>query len=32
VKSAPHSTPVRRVDEVKAARNLKVTWTPEEEA
>ena len=30
VKSAPHNTPVRRVDEVKAARNLKVTWTPEE--
>jgi glycine dehydrogenase subunit 2 len=32
VKSAPHNTPVRRVDEVKAARNLKVTWTPDEEA
>jgi glycine dehydrogenase subunit 2 len=32
VKTAPHSTPVRRVDEVKAARNLKVTWTPDEEA
>ena len=31
VKSAPHDTPVRRVDEVRAARNLKVTWTPEEE-
>jgi glycine dehydrogenase subunit 2 len=32
VKTAPHSTPVRRVDEVQAARNLKVTWTPNEEA
>jgi glycine dehydrogenase subunit 2 len=31
VKSAPHDTPVGRVDEVRAARNLKVTWTPEEE-
>jgi len=30
VKSAPHDTPVGRVDEVRAARNLKVTWTPEE--
>jgi len=32
VKTAPHSTPVRRVDEVRAARNLKITWTPEKEA
>ena len=31
VTSAPHDTPVGRVDEVRAARNLKVTWTPEEE-
>ena len=31
VRSAPHETPVRRVDEVRAARNLKVRWTPEEE-
>jgi glycine dehydrogenase subunit 2 len=31
VKTAPHDTPVGRVDEVKAARNLKVTWTPEDE-
>jgi glycine dehydrogenase subunit 2 len=31
VKSAPHETPVSRVDEVRAARNLKVTWTPEED-
>ena len=30
VKSAPHDTPVKRVDEVRAARNLKVRWTPEE--
>jgi glycine dehydrogenase subunit 2 len=30
VKTAPHDTPVGRVDEVRAARNLKVTWTPEE--
>jgi glycine dehydrogenase subunit 2 len=32
VKSAPHDTPVRRVDEVRAARNLKVRWTPEDAA
>ena len=31
VKTAPHETPVRRVDEVRAARNLKVRWQPEEE-
>jgi glycine dehydrogenase subunit 2 len=30
VRTAPHDTPVRRVDEVRAARNLKVTWTPDE--
>jgi glycine dehydrogenase subunit 2 len=30
VRSAPHETPVRRVDEVRAARNLKVRWTPED--
>ncbi len=30
VKSAPHDTPVKRVDEVRAARNLKVRWVPEE--
>ncbi len=29
VKSAPHDTPVKRVDEVRAARNLKVRWLPE---
>ncbi len=28
VTSAPHDTPVRRVDEVRAARNLTVRWTP----
>jgi glycine dehydrogenase subunit 2 len=31
VKTAPHDTPVGRVDEVRAARNLKVCWTPEKE-
>jgi len=30
VKSAPHDTPVRRVDEVRAARALKVRWRPED--
>jgi glycine dehydrogenase subunit 2 len=30
VRSAPHDTPVSRVDEVRAARQLKVRWTPEE--
>lgn len=29
VRTSPHETPVRRVDEVRAARNLKVRWTPE---
>jgi len=29
VRSAPHETPVSRVDEVRAARMLKVRWTPE---
>ncbi len=28
VKTAPHDTPVRRVDEVRAARQLKVRWRP----
>ena len=31
VRSAPHDTPIGRVDEVRAARNLKITWTPDEE-
>ena len=30
VRSAPHETPVSRVDEVRAARKLKVRWTPDE--
>ncbi len=30
VRSAPHDTPVSRVDEVRAARMLKVRWTPKE--
>lgn len=28
VKNAPHTTPVKRVDEAKAARELNVKWTP----
>jgi glycine dehydrogenase subunit 2 len=32
VKTAPHSTPVRRVDEVRAARTLKVRWQREPES
>jgi glycine dehydrogenase subunit 2 len=28
VKSAPHTTPVKRVDEVAAAKNLVLTWKP----
>jgi glycine dehydrogenase subunit 2 len=31
VKTAPHDTPVGRVDEVRAARDLKVRWAPEGE-
>jgi glycine dehydrogenase subunit 2 len=31
VRSAPHSTPVGRVDEVRAARTLEVRWRPEAE-
>jgi len=30
VRTAPHDTPVGRVDEVRAARKLKVRWTPDE--
>ena len=26
LKSAPHNTPVRRIDEAKAARNLILKW------
>jgi glycine dehydrogenase subunit 2 len=29
VRAAPHDTPVSRVDEVRAARILRVRWTPE---
>ncbi|MGB5210103.1 MAG: aminomethyl-transferring glycine dehydrogenase subunit GcvPB [Gammaproteobacteria bacterium] len=29
LKSAPHTTPVRRLDDVRAARKLDVVWTPE---
>ncbi|MFH1826267.1 MAG: aminomethyl-transferring glycine dehydrogenase subunit GcvPB [bacterium] len=28
VKNAPHTTPVKRIDEAKAARDLKLRWTP----
>ena len=30
VTSAPHDMPVRRLDEVRAAKDLRVRWTPEE--
>ncbi len=29
VKGAPYTTPVRRLDDVKAARELDLTWTPQ---
>ena len=28
VRSAPHTMPVRRLDDVRAARHLDLTWTP----
>jgi glycine dehydrogenase subunit 2 len=28
VKTAPHSTPMRRLDEVGAARNPRLRWNP----
>ena len=28
VKGAPYTTPVRRLDDVKAARELDLTWKP----
>jgi glycine dehydrogenase subunit 2 len=31
VKTAPHTTPVTRLDEALAAKNLDVCWKPEEE-
>jgi glycine dehydrogenase subunit 2 len=32
VKGAPHSLPVRRLDDVRAAKQLDLTWTPQEGA
>jgi glycine cleavage system P protein (glycine dehydrogenase) subunit 2 len=32
VLNAPHTTPVRRVDEVAAARNLVLRWKPDSSA
>jgi glycine dehydrogenase subunit 2 len=32
VRTAPHTTPVSRPDEVKAARQLVLRWTPEADA
>ena len=32
VKGAPHSTPVRRLDDVKAARELNLSWKPHQAA
>ena len=29
VRGAPYSLPVRRLDEVKAARELNLTWQPD---
>jgi glycine dehydrogenase subunit 2 len=31
VKTAPHTTPVSRVDEVRAARQLDLRWLPDAE-
>ena len=31
VKGAPYKTPVRRLDEVRAARQLDLVWRPETE-
>ncbi len=31
VQQAPHTTPVRRLDDVKAARELNLTWQPQDE-
>ena len=30
LKTAPHRTPVARLDEVKAAQDLKIRWRPKE--
>jgi glycine dehydrogenase subunit 2 len=32
LKSAPHTTPVRRLDDVRAARQLDVAWSPDTDA
>ena len=32
VKAAPYTTVVRRLDDVRAARQLDLTWTPEADA
>jgi len=32
LKSAPHTTPVRRLDDVRAARHLDVAWAPDTDA
>ncbi|MCF6283242.1 MAG: hypothetical protein L3J28_13750, partial [Candidatus Polarisedimenticolaceae bacterium] len=32
VKSAPHTLPVKRLDDVRAARELDLRWRPEEQA
>ena len=32
LKSAPHTTPVRRLDDVRAARHLDVAWSPDTDA
>ena len=32
VKTAPHTTPIRRPDEAAAARHLRLRWTPEDDA
>jgi glycine dehydrogenase subunit 2 len=29
VRTAPHSTPVRRLDDVRAARDLNLVWRPD---
>jgi glycine dehydrogenase subunit 2 len=32
VKQAPHSLPLRRLDDVRAARQLDVAWKPADQA
>jgi glycine dehydrogenase subunit 2 len=31
VRTAPHTTPIRRLDETAAARNPVLRWTPEKQ-